>query len=970
MIFGTPEALWFLILIPFFVVLHYRSFSDMGRIQRALSLSIRLVLLVALIMALADSRLSKRSDELSVIYLVDGSHSVGAGGTSGILDFIRESYGYSDDDRDSAGIIAFGGDASVESRLGEEIGELVSIESELSPEFTDIGSAIDLALASLPGDTGARLVLMSDGNQNLGDAYNPARIAANRGVEIDVVPYGESVEGEVSAEGLMIPRRVEVDEAFDVRVILDAETETDAVLDIYENEVPIASIDVHLDEGKNVFAIPRSHSSGGFNSYRVQVSADSDILGSNNRATDYTIVEGQPRVCYISGDPNEEQYVVDALLDEGIQATFTDLSGLPTSLLGMVQYDAILFSDVGAELLMPETMRAYEAYVHDLGGGFGMVGGVNSFGPGGYYQTEIEELLPVNFDLTKKEILPSMALALVVDSSGSMAGTGVGSKIDIAKEACRLAVELLDASDQITVITFDSAGQTVVPLTNLANKDEVIRRIGTIVAGGGTSVYAGMEPAYIELRDADAAIRHMIILSDGWTAGGDFDTLLDLMNDASITVSTIGVGMGADEYFMRYLSENGGGNYYYTDDIRTVPRIFTKETFQFSNRALVEEPFQARLVTTSPVVEGINWADSPSLLGYVTTTIKPLATEALATHKADPLLAHWQYGLGRSLAFTSDAKAHWAASWLNWSGFSQMWTQGIRWLVGTTSSGDLTPSMYFRGGRAYLAIDAIDSSGELITDAVIGARVSIPSADIDVADLDLYQAAPGRYEASIDATEIGSYMVNFYREDENGDVIDQVMSGFSVSYPPEYETSGPDMYTLGRLADITGGVINPSADQIFRHTNQPIAKYIDLWYYLLMIVIILLPFDIAIRRLALTGESLSYVKERLASGASSILGRYRRTPEDTAHLEQLRKIKEQYRLTSTRERSIAGDEDVEKRLSDFLSKKKPDAATRSKPEISHTLSAETEKKEKVDDGSLGRLLKAKKRVWDDKEREE
>ncbi len=964
--FGTPQALWLFLIVPFFVLLHYRSFSDMGRFQRGFSLFLRLLLLAAIILALADTRLIQRSDKLSVFFLLDGSHSVGEGSSAQMVDYIRTAMEDADEERDLGGVIAFGRDALIEARLGNDLEDFASIESDLEPDFSNLSGAINLALASLPPDSGARLVLLSDGNENLGDALTSARIAANRGVQIDTVPFGEPMSGEVVAGRLIMPRRVEEGEMFDVRAVIESEDETDAIIEVYENDKLIGQQNVHLVPGKNVFTFPRQQQEGGFYGYRVHVHAQGDVEAENNSSVDYTIVEGNPRVLYVSGDPYERPYLINALQRENIVADFRDISGLPTSLIDMAPYDVIMFSDVGAELLMPDTMKNYQSYVRDLGGGFAMVGGENSFGPGGYYRTPIEEMLPVDLDLTRKEYMPTIAICIAIDKSGSMGMTiGTASKMDIAKNACSLVVDLLDRNDQVGIVGFDYAGQWAVPMQELGNKREVLNMIGTMRAGGGTSVYAGMEQAYEALRITDAKIRHMIVLSDGITAWADFDGLVGKMNSYDITLTTVSVGPDSNQQLMESIANLGGGNHYYTPDIQTVPQIFTKETFMVSNRALVEEPFIALQNQLSPATEGIDWYESPPLLGYVATSMKPLATEALTTHNADPLLAHWQYGLGRSLAFTSDAKAHWAAGWLNWSGFEQFWTQSSRWLVGGDMAGNLVPNVYFRGGKAYISVDAIDTRGEIITDAFIRARVACPESDIK--ELDLFQVAPGRYEASMDATEIGSYLVNVYQEDSDGNMVDQVSSGFSVSYPPEYKRSGPDMFLLSQLSDITGGQLAASPADIFRHTNQPISQYFELWYWLLVLAICLLPIDIAVRRLSLTGESLQFIRERVTDSLISLIpgrSKYRDMP---THIDQLKKVKEKYRLTSQAEHDEQAPADIDKRVGEILSHTRTDSE--GKPVEPERIRKRRPKKpagdQQPEGGSLDRLLKAKKRIKDD-----
>ena len=969
MIFGTPQALWFFLLVPLFVLMHYRSFSDMGPVQRRISLALRLLILVAVIFSLADTRLIRRSDKLAVFFLWDGSHSMGEGSNGSIADYIHNAITSAKPKTDSAGVIAFGRDAFVEDALGSDLSKIEGIQSDLQPDFTDISKALNLAIAGAPQDAATRIVLLSDGNENLGDALTSARIAANKGVEIATVPFGEPTSGEVNAGRIILPRRVQENEMFDVRAVIEAEKETDAVVEVYENDKLIGSQGVHLTPGKNVFTFPRKQTEGGFYSYRVQVIAKGDTEAANNTATDYTIVQGAPRVCFVSGDKMEAPSLVNALKKEGIQAEFRDLSGLPTSLIDLAPYDVIYFSDVGAELLMPETMKAYQSFVRDLGGGFVMLGGENSFGPGGYFKTPIEDMLPVSMDLSQKNYMPSIAIAVILDKSGSMGEMEGGGtqKVDIAKAACSLIVDLLEQYDEFGVVGFDSLGQWVVPLEKVTDREGIQQMIGTMRAGGGTDMYPPMSVAFNALLGAETKIKHMIVLSDGITAPGAFDELVAQMNSAGVTLSTIAVGTDANVPLMQRLAQNGGGNYYFCNDINAVPQIFTKETFLAANRAIVEEPFQAMENQTSPVTETIDWSSSPGLLGYVATTIKPMATEALVTHKNDPLLAHWQYGLGRSMAFTSDAKAHWAAGWLMWPGYEQMWTKATRWLVGGALQGNLLPNIYLKSGKAHISVDAIDKNGAMITDAILKARVVLP--DMNVKEIDLFQVAPGRYEASIDSTQIGSYLVSIFQSAaaDEGLTVDQVSSGFSVSYPPEYEKTGPDLFLLSQVATVTGGELGIPPQNVFSHTNQPIKRYVDLWYYLLILAICLLPIDIAVRRLSLTGESLAYVRQRIGSVFTDAALARERAKSERTHIDQLKKIKDRYRLDSKRQEVTTDDLDRRETLKRLRSTKGRISSESEAPHIESI--SDTKPRPPVEDtsqqSSLDRLKRAKKRVWDD-----
>ena len=174
--------------------------------------------------------------------------------------------------------------------------------------------------------------------------------------------------------------------------------------------------------------------------------------------------------------------------------------------------------------------------------------------------------------------VPSLGIMLVIDKSGSMGGQGVYSKIEIAKEAAIKALDSLKPKDKIGVIAFDGAAQWVVEFTDIKNKDDIIDSIGTIRAGGGTSIIPALDEAYLALKDADTKQKHIILLTDGQAESSGYYQLLENINKAGITVSTVAVGQGADEYLLSTIAEEGNGRYYFVDDFSTIPHIFTKET--------------------------------------------------------------------------------------------------------------------------------------------------------------------------------------------------------------------------------------------------------------------------------------------------------------------------------------------------------------------------------------------------------
>ena len=332
--------------------------------------------------------------------------------------------------------------------------------------------------------------------------------------------------------------------------------------------------------------------------------------------------------------------------EEGIRLDVRSPGGLPSSLQELAGYDGIILSDIPAHLIGETRMTAIRDYVEKLGGGFVMIGGVNSFGVGGYYRTPIEEILPVKLKAPDQEELQSSALALVIDRSGSMSG----QKIEICKAAAIATAELLSAKDYIGVYAFDSQVHEIVPMTRVTSTSTISSQIALLGSGGGTNIYPGMVKAREELNAVKAKIKHMIVLTDGQSSGEGYQALASQCHAEGITISTVAVGTGAQVGLLQSIAAAGGGQSYVTIDPTSIVRIFTQDTLTHTGRMIREEAFEPHLVEAHPMLR--DWIDgsAPPLLGYVKTNRKATSQIPLVTDTGDPLLAHWRFGLGKVLS--------------------------------------------------------------------------------------------------------------------------------------------------------------------------------------------------------------------------------------------------------------------------------------------------------------------------------
>jgi len=369
-------------------------------------------------------------------------------------------------------------------------------------------------------------------------------------------------------------------------------------------------------------------------------------------------------------------------------------------------------------------------------------------------------------------------------------------------------------------------------------------------------------------------VRHVIMLADG----SDCDQqqgclpLAAQMAAEKMTITTVAFGEGPHVPFLKHVAALGKGHFYLTERASDLKQIFTRETLTIARSVLVEEIFRPRLAESSAVVRGVDWASAPPLLGYVATSPKRLAKVPLLSHKDDPLFAHWQYGLGKSIAFTSDAKAHWAAHWLDWQGYPQFWSQAVRWSLRYLSSGILYPRIEPEGDRARIVVDAAGDDGSPLNGLELRANVSLPGGERSA--LTLGQTAPGRYEATVETPDSGAYVVGLDASGPGGLTARQTV-GFAVAYPPDFADTEPREEYLQDIAAETGGnVIAKPEDAFVRPEVMPRYRT-DIWRALLWMAAFLLPLDVAVRRLIIRREDVAAFTAPVASALARLRRRRR-----------------------------------------------------------------------------------------------
>ncbi|PYM07364.1 MAG: hypothetical protein DMD82_05730 [Candidatus Rokuibacteriota bacterium] len=830
------------------------------------ALALRGALVVVLLLALIRPTMPRWVDRLNVIFLLDESDSVSLAARErafGIAAAAVKSMKHGD----RTGLIVFGQEPLLDQGLSERT-SLERPKAQIGGRATNLFQAIHLALASVPPGEANRLVLLSDGRQNVGDALAAAQAAKDSGADIFYVSTPLTFSQEVVLESLILPDEVKFGEPFQAKIIAWSERDTQGRLGLYRNGEFIGSQIVRLTAGKNVFTYRQALEKSGIHVFQAGIEVEGDTIEENNRAVGTVVVRGRPTVLLADKDREQASSLAGALRSQSIDVTVVEPDRIPQDVAGLQKYDGLILSNVSSLKLNKSQMAHIRDYVRDYGGGLIMIGGEESFGLGGYYRTPIEEALPVTMEVKQKMEVPSLAVVLSIDRSGSMAMSTDEkvTKLDLAKEAAHLVVDLLDDRNEVGVMSWDTEFLWDSPMGAVRDKTAIHRSIGTIRAGGGTDGYPALKEAYRVLFDRPAVLRHVIFLSDGQMTRGDFTGLLTRMAKDKITVSSIAIGTDSDVQLMRDIAKWGKGRFYYTEDQQTLPRIFTLETQLASKASLIEQPF--RPAVTAPAhetLQDIEWKSAPPLGGYVATTIKNNAELLLMTHQEDPLLATWRYGLGRTAAFTSDAKAKWSMLWLRWRDFNKFWAQLTRWTLRSGARGDTVATVSRRDGIGEVTIEAVDPKGEFINflDAEVG--VVTPSRERTVVDLE--QVAPGRYRGRFPAPQEGVYLVGM-SERRGGRMVGSRLAGLVVPYSPELRDLGVDETLLRQVSELTGGGALSEPRDAFLRARRQSRIAVDLWPWVVGFVALMLLPEIALRRIGpgTIGEIFRRVRRRRGEG--------------------------------------------------------------------------------------------------------
>ncbi len=887
-----PTLLWLLLLVPvlwaFTLAAAVQPYnpgrSHTIRLQRSnwrfwATLLVRSSALVALVLALAGAQLVRAASDLTVVFLIDGSDSVSPVQRQQAIAFVNEAI-MAARAQDRAAVVVFGQNALVERgpREPAPLGQLTSVPIS---SRTNIEEAIQLGLALLPADTQQRLVLLSDGHENDGRAVEAARLAALRGVPIDVVPLPQISGADVLVSALEAPDVVREGQDVSLQAHLYSTIATTGQLQVLADSELVATLPVELEPGATSIPISVAGGAAGFRRYEVRLEAQGDTQPLNNRAATFTTVQGPPHVLLVTTEPERARALHNALDATGTRVTTILPSQLPTSQIELKGYAAVILVDVPARDVPRAAQIALPIYVREQGGSLAMIGGFDAFSAGGWRRSPLVAALPVELDSRDTQERPEVALTLVIDRSGSMAvndGGGGRTRLDLAKEAVYQSSLGLEQHDQIGVVVFDTRGEWVLPMQPLPDVILIEQALSQFGPGGGTDIRSGIDLAAEALPSIAARTKHVILLTDG-IADSNYADLIEQMRNEQITVSVVSIGMDANPA-LRQIADLGGGRFYRVNTVADVPRVFLAETITIAARDIVEEPFTPIVSWPAPIVRDLG--QMPPLYGYNVTEARLAARSILVTPDGHPLLAQWQYGLGRGVAWTSDLKGQWANELIQWAEFPRFAAGLLEALLPPKQIDGLALETRVEGAQAILEVSAQDGDGRPLDAATLQGRLLDPE-DKSLA-LTFTQIGPGRYRAVTEVDQPGAYLAQIAVLGAEAQTVGSISGGLVVTYSPEYNPRADRPAILDSLAVVTEGRQEPAPSVVFTPTTQRVGVAQEIALPLLWLALLLWPLDIALRRLFIRYRDLAAL---LAPLPCPLRQRQQRATPASSTLQQL-----------------------------------------------------------------------------------
>jgi uncharacterized membrane protein len=868
-----------LLLVPAFFMSR-RSIGGLSRGKAYMAFAIRAVVILLLTTALAQPVWETRGEGLTVTVILDRSQSVPLALKRSALTYLQDATEERGHPDDRLALITVAKDATIVSMPDKYSAIGVDVPEPAQLDATNLAAGVRTALAIAPDDTANRFILVSDGNETEDSVLAAADLARANGVPIDVLVLEYEHAREVIFERLVCDARARLGSTAQLRLVLRSQSEAsgrlslkmnDEFLDLNGDEEGVA-MRLTLPPGPSVIPVTISLDQPGPMQFDAIFEPDDtfhDGIARNNNAVGVTFVGSEGKVLIVDETGLESQFLVRALEEEGVAVDVQKPAALARGAVYLSGYDALVLANVPRYAVTDEDDRTLHAYVHDLGGGLVMLGGPESFGAGGWIDSEVAKVLPVKLDPPQTRQIVRGALALIMHSTEMPQGNFWGQKVAIA------AIDALSRLDYVGIIDYDwNVGGTnwTFPLQEAGDKTAAIAAAKRMIMGDMPDFASAMQVGLDGLLTVSAGQRHMIIISDGDPAPPSQKLVNDIAA-AQITVTTVlvtGHGTASDRATMRAIANRTGGRFYEPKNPNKLPQIFIKEAQLISRSLIVEgDTYQPQIVSFLPgPIEG--FATVPALHGYILTApregLSQIPMINATTEGNDPIYAHWNYGLGKTIAFTSDLRERWGSLWASWGSFKAFWEQSIRWVMRPSAPSNLMVNTTLEGDRAVVDVEALDVDASFLNFLRTSAVVLNPDAEAE--PLVLQQIGPGRYRGEFRTDRDGAYLINinFVGGSAESRMEGNIQAAVSVPYPAEYRAVKHNAALLREVAERTGGRVlaaDPLIAGLFDRSALEVPRSPrSVWDLLAIIAAAIFVLDVATRRISIDRRAVAEAARR------------------------------------------------------------------------------------------------------------
>ena len=672
-----------------------------------------------------------------------------------------------------------------------------------------------------------RIVLVSDGKENAGSITRGIWQARNLGVPVDSFALQGRPQPSLRVESVSVPTLAFTGEHFPINLTVNSPQRTRGAVEISAEGKMLGSNPVTLEKGSNELRVNTSLTTPGALNIALSIKAP-DLKDEVNIAQAVTM--RRPRVLFISQDPAG----TEAHLMQALNAAQFDVERTNDPMHGKLSdYQIVVLNNQDLESLPAARKDEAEAYVKE-GGGLLVIGGEhNVYNDTKKTEDALDRTLPAK--LAPPRSPEGTSVVLIIDKSSSMEG----KKIELARLAALGVVDNLRPIDQVGVLIFDNSFQWAVPLRRAEDKTLIKRLISGITPDGGTQIAPALAEAYHKILPAKATFKHIVLLTDGISEEGDS---LEMSKDAEqqhVTISTVGLGQDVNRAYLEKVASVAGGKSYFLNEPAGLEQILLRDVMEHTGSTTIEKTLKPIVEKKAEVLEGVGIDQAPPLKGYVRFIAKPTSDTILKIDDKEPLLVRWQYGLGRAVVFTSDAKSRWAADWVSWPGYDKLWTNVFR---------DLLPHAQAAEAKA----DYDSATGDLVVNYRLGRDVEDPAKPPAIfvlgpagfqKPLPIAKMADGAYRGRISIGQRqGLFRVRPLNETRAFPEVGL--------YRQEQELNdfGSNEFLLKQVADFTGGRFNPAPKQVFDPGNRSIASTLRLWPGLLALAVALNLIELILRK--------------------------------------------------------------------------------------------------------------------------